>query len=265
MNGKIYRLINTIDNDEYIGSTCNRLSHRLSVHKCHAKTKREIKVYKHLNEVGWDNVRIILIQEYPCQSKMELERQEAHWIRELKPSLNCKIPRRSKSELYLDKKEEILDKQKIYYEQNKDDIAQKSKVYREENKEVIRERKAKYREENKEVIRERKAKYCADNAEKVRCAKAKYYNENKEYFSKKNETYRATNAENIREYQQQYRHWYQSYNNDKFTLPSLYINTQLGAQQIAPGATLQYKKVQVGYNYNIIQGAGNVTLGYKIF
>ena len=48
-------------------------------------------------------------------------------------------------------------------------------------------------------------------------------------------------------------------------LPSVHINTQLGAQHIAPGATLQYKKVQVGYNYNIIQGAGNVTLGYKIF
>jgi hypothetical protein len=50
-----------------------------------------------------------------------------------------------------------------------------------------------------------------------------------------------------------------------FILPSLYINTQLGPQHIAPGATLQYRKVQVGYNYNIIQGAGNVTLGYKIF
>lgn len=48
-------------------------------------------------------------------------------------------------------------------------------------------------------------------------------------------------------------------------LPSIHINTQLGAQHIAPGATLQYKKVQVGYNYNIIQGTGNVTLGYKIF
>jgi hypothetical protein len=52
---------------------------------------------------------------------------------------------------------------------------------------------------------------------------------------------------------------------DKFTIPSLHINTQMGPQHIAPGATLQYKKVQVGYNYNIIQGAGNVTLGYKIF
>lgn len=47
--------------------------------------------------------------------------------------------------------------------------------------------------------------------------------------------------------------------------PSLHVNTQIGTNHIAPGATLQYKKVQVGYNYNIIQGAGNVTLGYKIF
>ena len=58
---------------------------------------------------------------------------------------------------------------------------------------------------------------------------------------------------------------FDNFKNGKITLPSLYINTQIGQEHFAPGATLHYKKVQVGYNYNLIHATGNVTLGYKIF
>jgi hypothetical protein len=160
-NGKIYRLINTIDNEEYIGSTCHRLSKRLSVHKCHAKTKGDIKVYKYLNEIGWDNVRIILVQEFPCESKMELERQEAHWIRELKPSLNCVIPRRTNKERYEDNKEVLLERKKEYYAMNIDKVREKQGKYRAENTEKLREYHAKYYVENPDKKREANAKYRA--------------------------------------------------------------------------------------------------------
>lgn len=188
-NGKIYRLINTIDSEEYIGSTCNRLSHRLSGHKADAKTKGDIKVYKHLNEVGWDNVKIILIQEFPCESKMELERQEAHWIRELKPSLNCKIPRRTNKEWREDNKEVLAEKHKEYYEKNKNNILEYHKEYNEKNKEVITEKNKAYYEKTKEVFAEYRKEYYQQNKE----ARSKYYKEwqekNKDAIAEKKKAY----------------------------------------------------------------------------
>ena len=155
--GKIYKLINSIDEEEYVGSTCNELSKRLYMHKNKAKSMPNIKVYKHLNQVGFDNVRIILVEEYNCQSKMELERREAHWIRELKPSLNCVIPRRTFQERYEANKEAIAAKGKKWYEENKERHAEKSKQYREKHKDAIAEWGKQYREANKDRIKEHKS------------------------------------------------------------------------------------------------------------
>jgi len=72
-NGKIYRLVNNVDEKFYIGSTCNPLHKRKNGHKRDAAKFPEQPVYKHLNTIGWDNVEIILIESYPCDSKAELE------------------------------------------------------------------------------------------------------------------------------------------------------------------------------------------------
>ena len=62
-NTKIYKLILADSEYFYIGSTCeNRLSKRLNVHKCKAKTYPDRKVYKAFNELGWETVKIILIE-----------------------------------------------------------------------------------------------------------------------------------------------------------------------------------------------------------
>ena len=49
------------------------------------------------------------------------------------------------------------------------------------------------------------------------------------------------------------------------SLPSLHVNTQFGTDLFAPGAMLQYKKMQLGYNYNLSNSRGNITVGWKIF
>jgi hypothetical protein len=87
-NGKIYKLTNSVDDEIYIGSTCGTLNLRKSKHKSRAKTRTNQPVYNHLNSVGWDNVRIILIQNIVCNNKNELLRCEQHFITLLKPSLN---------------------------------------------------------------------------------------------------------------------------------------------------------------------------------
>ena len=91
-NGKIYKLVNNTDKDIYVGSTCELLSKRLYGHKMCAKSKTQTKVYKHLNEIGWDNVEIILIESFPCANKMELVKRERYWVDQLSPSLNTVRP-----------------------------------------------------------------------------------------------------------------------------------------------------------------------------
>ena len=46
------------------------------------------KLHEHFDTIGWDTVKIILIESFPCDNKMELAKRERHWIEELKPALN---------------------------------------------------------------------------------------------------------------------------------------------------------------------------------
>ena len=87
--------MNNVDDEIYIGSTCLPFPKRLYWHKLHAKRNIERKVYKHLNAIGWENVKIILIETFPCESKAELEKRERFWFDELKPTLNSNFPSRS--------------------------------------------------------------------------------------------------------------------------------------------------------------------------
>ena len=87
-NGKIYKLVNSVNDKLYIGGTCMSLAQRKSNHKSKAKVKINRPVYKQLNEIGWINVSIILIEDYPCDNKDSLIKREQYWIDELKPVLN---------------------------------------------------------------------------------------------------------------------------------------------------------------------------------
>jgi len=87
-NGKIYKLVNDVDDQIYIGSTCNPLHVRKGQHKNTALRGCRSFVYQHLNNIGWNNVRIILIENFSCTSKNELCAREQYFIDELKPSLN---------------------------------------------------------------------------------------------------------------------------------------------------------------------------------
>ena len=87
-NGKIYKLVNNVDDKIYIGSSCGSLAKRKSKHKSCSKIKPNIHVYKHLNEVGWKNVKIILIESVIAENKDQLLMREQHYIDLLKPSLN---------------------------------------------------------------------------------------------------------------------------------------------------------------------------------
>jgi hypothetical protein len=152
-NSKIYKLINNVDDKIYIGSTVSRLSKRKSKHHEEFIKYPDRKVYKHLNQVGWGNVDIVLIEKYPCKDKEELHARERFFIEELKAELNNRKPIQTKEERkeYLrmkDKerynnpnglrKEYCRKLQKEQYEKNKDKYKVRDKAYYEKNKEAIK-------------------------------------------------------------------------------------------------------------------------------
>lgn len=182
--GKIYKLVNSVDDKIYVGATCGTLRLRKSAHKCSSKSDLDRTVYKHLNIVGWENVDIILIEEIKCNNKMELSQRERYWIDELKPVLNTSLPLQTYQEYYDKNKHVKLAKQKIYYEDNKEIILRRNRaystIYRENNKEIIKDRRKIYRENNKEHIREKEKIYRENNRVRVNENVARYHERKKD-------------------------------------------------------------------------------------
>jgi hypothetical protein len=81
INGKIYALVSESGGLTYYGSTIQRLSQRKGEHN------RDYKNY--LYNDGWrcssfdvlkhGDAKIILIEEFPCESRLELEQREGYW------------------------------------------------------------------------------------------------------------------------------------------------------------------------------------------
>jgi len=78
-NGKIYRLI-CDDGHYYFGSTTNKLKYRLHNHKLDSQNEaKQCRLYDHIATIGWDKVKIEIVEHFACASKNELiERQQYH-------------------------------------------------------------------------------------------------------------------------------------------------------------------------------------------
>lgn len=118
----IYKLCckNPSITDEYIGSTTNK-DRRKHQHKncCNNENieKNNLPVYRCIRaNGGFENWDMIVLEEYPCESKRELEMRERYWFELINPTLNKFIPRRTD--------EEIKELEKKY---NKSDACKESK------------------------------------------------------------------------------------------------------------------------------------------
>jgi len=103
----------------YIGSTTLSLYERLAIHKCNSKKPqyKNNKLYSKITD--WSKWYIQLEQEYPCQTKEELEKQEGIFIRKM-GTLNSHIAGRCIKEYNHDNKEKIANYYKVYYQNNKE-------------------------------------------------------------------------------------------------------------------------------------------------
>ena len=166
-NASIYKICCNDPNitDCYVGSTTNIIKRRQK-HKycCNNEKSRDCNmyVYQFIRENGgWDNWSLILIENFSCQNKLELEKRERYYIEELKATLNKIIPTRSQKEYRKENKEQIKEYQKEYRLKNNDKRKEIDEKYFLDNRDKILEK-------NKEKI------VCECGCEVVKCALSRH-------------------------------------------------------------------------------------------
>ena len=126
--GKIYKIVNDDFPDlVYYGSTISELRKRFNNHKI----KTNICASKKLFETN--NAKIELVEDYPCETKRELEIREKYYILNFE-CLNEKIPGKTIEE----KKAYQKEYSKKYEEKHKEQIKKTKKIYRIENRKKLR-------------------------------------------------------------------------------------------------------------------------------
>jgi len=177
--GKIYRMVNDELGLTYYGSTTQKLSARKASHK----TQRSKGTSKQLFQKG--NVEIVLVENFPCDTKEELLMRERYYI-ENNDCVNRYLPittPEEKKEYDIKRREENKEQVKTlsaqWYQLNKEKAKIQKAKYREENKEKMKKIKAKYYQENKEKLTNYTLKYNLENKEKIKIQQAKYYQANK--------------------------------------------------------------------------------------
>ena len=137
-DGKIYRITDVAYTKCYVGSTCETLCRRMARQReryIHGK-ERGRTVNLLFDEFGLENCKIELIQQFSCEDKMELLKQEGYHIRN-NNCVNKIIAGRSRAEYW-----------ETYKQENKDKIDQKNKKWNENKKEYIRKYRQVYNAKN---------------------------------------------------------------------------------------------------------------------
>jgi hypothetical protein len=93
---KIYRIVcNDIKIKEtYIGHTSNWVQRKCDHKKMCNSMKDSSYKYKFIKEHGgWYNWSMLLVEDYPCENKLQAEQRERYWIEnEKNPLLNIYTP-----------------------------------------------------------------------------------------------------------------------------------------------------------------------------
>tara|TARA_R110002167_G_scaffold75435_2_gene210507 strand:- start:268 stop:849 length:582 start_codon:yes stop_codon:yes gene_type:complete len=159
---KIYKIWSPNTEQVYIGATTVTLAQRMGKHRqltnnCASKI---------IIDLG--DAKIELIEEFPCNNKMESDKKEGEYIRKI-DCVNKVIIGRTNKEWYIDNKEKKTEQTKIYRENNKEKISEKTKAYRLANLEKVREQeREQYKAKNKEKLSEQRKAYRIENLEKIR-------------------------------------------------------------------------------------------------
>lgn len=201
-NGKIYKILNTVDDEVYVGSTCCSLSQRMAKHRWSAKQTNlnHRKLYLKINELGIDNFYIELIENFPCENKEQLDAREQHYMRQI-GTLNMFIPGRSGKQWREEHKEHRQTIQKEYYDRNRELLKEKTRQWSASNKERKKQTDKEYAQTHKEEIRQYNQQYRKTHKEEL----SQYRKANKDAIAAKQKEYREAHKEAIAARQKEYR------------------------------------------------------------
>jgi hypothetical protein len=124
--GKIYKLTSSQTEKVYIGSTITSLDVRFTKHKSHYKSwinKTQMNKITSYDLLQYDDVKIELIKEFPCETKKELEKEEGKIMLENNYVNKC-VAGRTKKE-----------SGRIHWNKNKERRKETTRIYRHKNKE----------------------------------------------------------------------------------------------------------------------------------
>jgi hypothetical protein len=212
-NCKIYCLY-CADDNYYIGSTTTELRFRLSHHKEDSKKYPDRRVYKHINEIGWENVEIKCLEEFSCASRKEMLQKENEYIQAVLDDDTClningahltEEDLKEKQVQYRQQhRDRILEYKKKYRQENSEKISEYNQQYVKENVEEVKERKRKYNKENKEKIYKKSKEYNEKHKDEIAAYKKKWAKENKDELDKKGKEYREKNKTKLAEKGKEY-------------------------------------------------------------
>lgn len=128
--GKIYQILNNVDNDVYVGSTCVPLAKRMWKHKWEFENRQFIDrpLTNKMKLLGVDAFYIELIEHAPCSNKEELRAREGFFIRQ-RGTLNKMTAGKQKSEWREEHREYLKQKARTYYYENHDKQLQTRKEH----------------------------------------------------------------------------------------------------------------------------------------
>jgi Iap family predicted aminopeptidase len=135
-------------------------AHRKDYRSFQNGTSGKCMAYDLFDEYGIENCSIVLIENFPCESKEELYRRERYWI-ETMECVNKVIP--------IVSFEEKKEKQKKWREQNKDKLVEDKKSYYVENKEHCDKKSKEWYNNNKQKYNEYRIKNHDKLFEKIQC------------------------------------------------------------------------------------------------
>jgi hypothetical protein len=163
-DGKIYMLYDNTNSAIYVGSTTRGIATRMDRHKKDYKYWRDgylgYEYSSSFDIIANGNCIIVLIEDFPCNSKVELQEREQYWIDYHEGCIN-KFRAHSTPE----QKKEI---NKQYRTDHADELKEKNKIWRTDNVEVLKEKQKIFRTENADVIRERKRAFRVANDAKIK-------------------------------------------------------------------------------------------------
>lgn len=177
--GKIYMIESASTGLIYYGSTCMPLSKRLYGHKSDFKRYKDGR-YAYLTSfkvIEQPDYKIVLVEEFPCENKNQLEAREGHFIRN-NPCVNKVIPTTPefKQEQYQlpENKERRSTYHHNYYTAHAQELIDSQKQYYQGNSEKIKERERKRYSNNRDIVikkyNENRDEILAKNKEPITCS-----------------------------------------------------------------------------------------------